>query len=320
MLNPKDRLRMRKLEIIGMGLRCVDIVLSCTEMPTWEKGSFIDAFTIQGGGPAGTAMTAASRLGVTTGFVGTIGNDHISELKRKSLTMYDVDISRIVERSFPENQVIFVYVNKKTGERVFAILANYLESPVMPAELDRNYLTAADYLLLDGVYPEASLQAARWMREAGKTVVIDMWKTTEAVPDWKRELVALTDIVICGEGFAAAYSGEHDILKAGRAMLADGPRIVVETVGERGCYTITENQAFHTPAFDVPVVNTTGAGDVFHGAYITGLLKGWDIRTVADFASAVSAVTCTRLSGHNRFPTYADVVTFLKMHNIELPN
>jgi sulfofructose kinase len=310
---------MRRLEIIGMGLRCIDIVMSCTEMPTWGKSSFVDAFTIQGGGPAGTAMVAASRLGAVTGYVGTIGNDHISELKRKSMTMYDVDISRIVERPFPENQVIFVYVNKETGERVFALLANYLENPVTPAELDWGYLTSADFLLLDGVYPEASIQAAHWMHEAGKTVVIDMWKTNEPVPDWKRELVTLTDIVICGEGFAAAYSGEHDIYKAGRAMLATGPRIVVETVGERGCYTITETEAFHTPAFDVSVVNTTGAGDVFHGAYITGLLKGWDLRTVALFASAVSAVTCTRLGGYDRFPVYTDVVSFLNKHNIELP-
>jgi len=295
------------------------MVMSCTDMPTWGKGGLVDAFTMQGGGPAGTAMVAASRLGAATGYVGTIGNDHVAELKRKSLIMYDVDISRIVERPFPENQVIFVYVNKETGERVFALLENYLDSPVMPAELDRDYLTSADFLLLDGVYPEASLQAARWMREAGKTVVIDMWKTNELVPDWKRKLVALTDIVICGEGFAAAYSGEHDIYKAGRAMLASGPRIVVETVGESGCYTITETEAFHTPAFDVTVVNTTGAGDVFHGAYITGLLKEWDLRTVARFASAVSALTCTRLGGLDRFPSYADVVSFLNMHNIELP-
>jgi len=310
---------MRNPEIIGMGLRCVDIVMSCTDMPTWEKGGLVDAFTMQGGGPAGTAMVAASRLGAVTGYIGTIGNELISEIKRNSLTMYDVDISRIVKRPFPENQVIFVYVNKETGERVFALLANYLENPVTPAELDRDYLTSAEYLLLDGVYPEASLQAARWMREAGKTVVIDMWKTNEAVPDWKRELVTLTDIVICGEGFAAAYSGEHDILKAGRAMLADGPRIVVETVGERGCYTMTDNEAFHTPAFDVTVVNTTGAGDVFHGAYITGLLKRWDLKTVARFASAVSVLTCTRLGGHDRFPVYDEVKSFLKMHNIELP-
>ena len=310
---------MKKLEIVGMGLRCIDIVMRCSEIPTWGKEGSVDTFTMQGGGPAGTAMVAASRLGVAAGYVGTIGNDYISELKRKSLSMYDVDISRIVERPFPENQVIFVYVNKETGERVFAMLANYLEDPVTPAELDRDYLTAADYLLLDGIYPEASILAARWMREAGKTVMIDMWKTTEAVPDWKRELIALTDIVICGEGFASAYSGEHDIYKAGRAILDAGPRIVVETLGERGCYTITENKTFHTPAFDVSVVNTTGAGDVFHGAYITGLLKGWDLRTVARFASAVSAVTCTRLSGYDRFPTYADVVSFLKMHNIELP-
>jgi sulfofructose kinase len=306
---------MKKLEIIGLGLRCLDIVMSCNEIPTWEKGGLVDAFTIQGGGPAGTAMAAASRLGAATGFVGTIGNDYISQIKRQSLSMYDIDISRIVERPFPENQIIFVYVHAETGERVFAMLANYLENPVTPAELDRDYLTAADYLLLDCYWPEADLQAARWMREAGKTVVIDMEKIAGPVSEWIRELIPLTDIVICGEGFAGAFSGEHDIYKAGRALLAAGPRIVVETIGARGSYTITAKEAFHTPAFDVPVVNTTGAGDVFHGGYIVGMLKGWDLRTVARFASAVSAITCTRLGGFDRFPAYEDVESFLNMRN-----
>jgi sugar/nucleoside kinase (ribokinase family) len=280
-------------------------------MPTWEKGGIVNAFALQGGGPAGTAMAAASRLGVSTGFIGTIGNDDIAAFKRRSLTEYGIDTSRLVLRPFPEHQIAFVYVHAETGERVFAPYAQEFAYPITAAELDRDYLTAADYLLLDGTCPEAGLQAARWMREAGKTVLADMEKTAEAVPSRTRELVALLDVVICGEGFLNAFTGEADVAQAGRALLDSGPRIVVETLGARGSHTVTARESFHTPAFDVAVVNTTGAGDVFHGAFIVGLSKGWELRRIVRFASAVSAIACTRLSGHDRFPTYVDVESFL---------
>lgn len=305
---------MQKLEIIGLGLRCLDVVMTCTDMPTWEKGGLVQAFALQGGGPASTAMAAAARLGAATGFIGTLGNDDLADIKRRSLTAYGIDISRMVRRPFPEHQIAFVYVQAETGERVFAPLADEFAHPVMPDELDRAYLTAADYLHLDGYCPEAGLQAARWMKAAGKTVVVDMEKTTARVPAWVRELIALTDIVICGEGFSRALTGESEIVSAGRALLQAGPRIVVETLGARGSHTITDEEAFHTPAFTVPVVNTTGAGDVFHGAYIVGLRHGWDLRRVARFASAVSAITCTRLGGPERFPTFAEVEAFLNAH------
>ena len=305
---------MERLQIIGLGLRCLDIVMTCTDMPTWEKGGLVQAFALQGGGPAGTAMAAAARLGAATGFIGTLGNDDLADIKRRSLTAYGIDISRMVQRPFPEHQIACVYVQAETGERGFAPLADELAHPVAPDELDRAYLTAADYLLLDGYCPAAGLQAARWMKAAGKTVVVDMEKTAARVPDWVRELMALTDSVICGEGLSRAFTGESEIVASGRALLQAGPRLVVETLGALGSHTITPTETFHTPAFTVPVVNTTGAGDVFHGAYIVGLRHGWDLKRVARFASAVSALTCTRLAGPERFPTFAEVEAFLHAH------
>jgi len=121
-----------------------------------------------------------------------------------------------------------------------------------------------------------------------------------------------TDILICGSGFGKSLTGEDDIRQAGRAMLAKGPRVVVQTMGVDGSYTVSAAGEFHTPAFQVDVVDTTGAGDVFHGAYLVGLVRGWDLEKTATFASAVAAIHCTVLGNRKGIPSMDQVETFLR--------
>jgi sulfofructose kinase len=204
-------------------------------------------------------------------------------------------------------------VHAGSGERVFSSDVDFSRDALQPEELDRDYMTSAEYLHLDGFHFAAAAQAARWMRAAGKKVVLDAAKTAGSIYPRSRELVALADILICGSGFAPALTGMQGIWSAGRAALRCGPSIVVQTEGEEGCYTVTAEQKFHTPAFKVDVVDTTGAGDAFHGAYLVGLLKGWDLRRVAVFASAAAAIKCTRLGGRAGIPCFDEVIKFLEM-------
>jgi len=123
-------------------------------------------------------------------------------------------------------------------------------------------------------------------------------------------------VLICGSGFGPSLTGQQDLWDAGRAIVEMGPRIVVQTEGKAGSYTTTADDAFHTPAYDVDVVDTTGAGDVFHGAYIVGLLHGWDVRRTAQFATATSALKCTGLGGRRPIPTFDEVMAFLDSRQI----
>jgi sugar/nucleoside kinase (ribokinase family) len=131
-----------------------------------------------------------------------------------------------------------------------------------------------------------------------------------------RELVRHTDVLICGSGFAQALAGVEDVCRAGKEILKLGPRTVVQTEGKEGSYTITPDECFHQPAFEVPVVDTTGAGDVFHGAYIVGIARGWDARATARFAAAVAALKCMHLGGRVGIPTYEQATEFLHQHSI----
>ncbi|MGD0005337.1 MAG: PfkB family carbohydrate kinase, partial [Anaerolineaceae bacterium] len=262
---------MAELQVVGLGLSTIDVLSRLEVMPTWEKGTLLKQIGTDGGGPVGTALVAAARLGARVGYIGVCGNDASAELKLSYLTRDGVDTSRVMRRPHPESQVVLVFVHQSTGERVFG-LTTMEEDPLKLEELDREYITSAAYLHLDGYHCTAALQAAHWMHQAGKKVVMDAAKAVGDV--WKAidELVEATDILVCGSGFVQALTGVADFWQAAEAVRRIGPQIVVQTEGEQGSNTATATEQFHTPAFKVDVVDTTGAGDVFHGAYLFGLV------------------------------------------------
>ncbi len=300
------------VQTVGLGLATLDVMVRMKDLPTWDGGGRpVSAFCLEGGGMAATAMAAASRLGARAGFIGPAGSDSAGRVKIDSLASAGVDLSRLIVRDAPENQVVLVQVCEDTGERIFSALRSGSVCPLQLDELDRDYIIAAQYLLLDGVHHEAALQAAKWMRKAGKKVVCDAGARTGGISAEWRELLEYVDVLICAEGFAPALTGIADIEEAGRGALDAGPERVVQTLGGKGSCTTLRSAGFHTPAFNVEVIDTTGAGDVFHGAYIVGMLHGWDPENVALFASAAAALKCRRLGGRAGIPDMASVMEFL---------
>ncbi|MGI6375698.1 MAG: carbohydrate kinase family protein [Anaerolineae bacterium] len=310
---------MGALDIVGLGLSTLDVLIRLDQFPTWEHGTQLAGFRFDGGGPVGTAMVAAARLGARVGYVGQAGTDRAAELKLESMVAAGVDLSRLVRRLGPEAAVILVAVHANTGERVFSPLNGMRSQQVQPEELDRDYILSAEYLHLDGSHLAAAYEAAGWMQAAGKTVVFDGAKTHGQVSEPIRHLIGRVDVLIGGQGFVPALTGIEDAVQAGRAALALGPRIVVQTAGEQGSWTTTHDDEFASPAFGVDVVDTTGAGDVFHGAYIVGLLHGWGLRDVALFSAAVAAIKCGQLGGRLGIPDLERTLAFLRERGIELP-
>ena len=303
-------------QVVGLGMATLDVLLRLEDMPTWDRGTRLSDFRFDGGGPVGTAIVAAAKLGALTGFVGTAGDDAAAELKLRSFLSVGVDLSRMVQREAPEDQIIVVYVQESSGERVFSGVSRPTDAKLLPEELDRAYITSADYLHLDGWHAQAALHAAGWMREAGKTVVLDGSKTSGPVRGSRRELVEHVDVLISGSGFAQGVTGLDDRWAALEAVLELGPRIAVQTEGETGSYTVSRDpqfgvDRFHMPAFSCDVLDTTGAGDVFHGAFIVGMIHDWSLRDIVRFATAVSAIKCTRLGGRAGIPDLDEVMAFL---------
>jgi ribokinase len=121
----------------------------------------------------------------------------------------------------------------------------------------------------------------------------------------------MTTVLIAAERFTTNVAPDGTSETGAAHLLAMGPEIVVVTRGELGAYTVTHDTEFSTAAFPVPVVDTTGAGDVFHGAYLYGLLQSWDLVRTAEFAAATAALKCTQLGGRAAIPRLVEVTNFL---------
>ena len=297
----------------------------------------LDDFAISGGGPVSTALVTLARLGARTGYVGAIGDDAAGLSLRRAFEEEGVDISHLRVRPATRSPVCICLVQADTGKRVILCYRGTAgEVNLEPA--DRSYITAARILHLDGHHMDAAITAARWMHEAGATATVSPKATVVLDANRPRprldELLPWVDVLITNSHFPGAYTGEALLEQAVRKLLwsvttsrhgsggtatasrqtggGTGPGLVVSTLGERGCLCATAEGQSHVPGFEVPVVDTTGAGDAFHGAFIFGLLQGWALERTATFANAVAAVNCTALGGRAGLPRLPEVEEFLR--------
>ena len=159
-----------------------------------------------------------------------------------------------------------------------------------------------------------SRTAARWAREAGIPVSMDAEEPTEH----RDALFRLTDILFVGRRFGRMLTGQEaprDIL---RALAALGPSVVGLTLAEDGSMLLHRGEIVEASGFPVPVVDTTGAGDVFHGAFVYGVLQGWEAGAILTFANAVSALKCTHLGGRSGIPSATEAHAFLRSRGVDL--
>ena len=299
---------MKNFDVIGVGLSAVDYLGIVDEYPPpADVKILMSQFIKQGGGPVATALVALSRLGAKTAFVGKMGDDESGDAMKSHLEKEKVDVSQVVTEPGASSQPAFIIVDRATGRRtIFWSESNV--TPLRACEMDREFITSARILHLDGLQMEAGLAAARWAKEADMTVVLD----GDTIRPGIHELVELTDVLITSHNFAVQFTGEDDPAKAIHKMRLLGPKIVGITLGDDGCIISRGATTFSKPAFTVDVVDTTGAGDVFHGAFIYGLLKNWPLEKTAEFANAVAAMKCRKLGGRSGIPALGEAMLFLE--------
>jgi sugar/nucleoside kinase (ribokinase family) len=262
--------------------------------------------TRQGGGLVATGLVAVARLGGTARYIGKVGDDDhaqfiIREFKREGV---DTNCVRIVPRMSATRAIGLI--NPAKGYRTLFYCLD--DAPVLdPAEMDRDEVLAGKVIFVDGLHLRAAIQAARWGREAGRLVLMD----AEPFEPDSGELTALSTHVVASLRFAQNQVGDCEAGEAARRLhkklaAKDGDKVVGVTAGPSGSYFVSREGEFHQAAFQVPVVDTTGCGDVFHGAFAFGLAKGMKLRKIAEFASAVAALKCRKLGGRAGIPTFAE--------------
>lgn len=298
------------MKVNGLGQCSLDHLFIVDSYPEQNTKKEVAQLLVSGGGPVATALVSLSRLGVACGFFGITGDDESGDRIRESLRSEKVAISGLIKRRNSSSQIAYIAVEKGSGKRTVFWKRPSAE-PLQPEELPDHFLDNSNMLLLDGLMAEASVHAAKKARAGGIPVMLDAGSAREGV----MQLLPLCDFVVGSEEFARELTGTGDPsfpLMAVQTILSCGAKTVTITLGDRGSMTSSGNELFQTPAFPVSVVDTTGAGDVFHGGYIYGLLQQWDIRDILTFASAFAALKCRHLGGRAGIVGLEEVNAFLR--------
>lgn len=296
-------------DIIGIGYSATDYLGVVPKFPEIDTKTKISELTVQGGGVTATAMVAAARLGAKVSFVAPLGDDAFGKFTKDELYKENVDTNNIVIRPGSLSPFSFIAIDEPTGRRNIFWSRSGLE-PLRPEEIDRAHILSAKVLHVDNHETLAATQAAKWANEAKIPVLMDAGSMKPGVPD----LLEYVNILISSEQFAGEMCGQVDPMDAARLMRKGRTTTSIVTCGNKGCFCVTGGEEFHIPAFKVDVVDTTGAGDVFHGAFSFGVSKGWEIKTIAIFASAVAAIKCTKIGGRDGIPNFNDTLMFLRSH------
>ena len=308
-MNPVILSEAKNLDVVGLGYCPYDILAIVPRLPEFDdvRMVHVNELAYDGGGPVGTALAALARLGAQAGYVGVLGDDAEGRWLRNLFVQEGVDVSRLrLEAGVGTNRCL-VLVHQATGGRAILCQPRVQAADLTLDDGDRAYIQAARVLHLDGQFLPAAVQAARWAKEAGVKVCFDGNHPRPGL----EELLPLVDWLVAAERFPTAYTGRPDLEDAARSLLALGPAVVVVTQGERGCRAWTADNHWQVPACPVQVVDTTGAGDAFHGGFIYGMLQGWEAPRAAAFANAVAALNCRTLGGRRGLPGMEQVAAII---------
>jgi sulfofructose kinase len=275
-----------QVDLVGVGLNATDTLIPLASYP--ERGSKMEyrSETILPGGQVASTVIACQHWGLHTRYVGKLGDDAAAALHHSAFAREGVETQIITVPGGVSPQSLILV--DSLGERT--VLNRRDDRLVLqPEELDRSWIVNARALHVDGHDTAAATLAATWAREAGIPVIADLDELYPGV----EPLLEKIDYLIVSRDFPCRLMNEPDLETALRQMQHRyGSTLAAATLGQDGVLAWDGRDFHHTPAYRVPVVDTTGAGDIFHAGFIYGLLQGWPLSRQLDFACAAAALNC----------------------------
>ncbi len=305
-------------DVLGLGCTTVDDLLYVSSFPAVEAKVQVRRRERQCGGLTATALVAAARLGCRCAFAGLLGEDADSRFVIECLRREGVDVTHLVPRADarPIRSTIIVDEGQHTRTILYDLSGAVGADPDLPPA---KVIEATRVLFVDHYGIAGMIRAARVARAAGIPVVADLERS-----DWPgfAQLLELVDHVIVSERFAQRQTGDSDPVAAARRLWNADRQVVVVTCGEKGCWYLSreDSQPQYQAAFPVEVVDTTGCGDVFHGAYAAALARGLDLPQRMQLAAAAAALKATRHGAQAGIPTREAVERFLQERGFGHPH
>lgn len=293
------------IDVLCVGHASFDITMTAMHHPASDEKMLADGLLLGGGGPAANAAVQVTRLGGSSAFFGYLGHDLFGEEHVAELSQEGVDTSLLVRggHASPVSQILA----KPDGSR--SVVNFRGDTPWLPedaVDLQRIEALKPGVILFDGHEPLISRLICDWAKANNIPTLLDAGSLHRG----SSELAGQVDYLVVSEKFARQYCSLDDA-RACLEPLGSVCASVVVTFGEHGLIWHRDGTSGSLPAFKVGAVDSTGAGDAFHGAFALALVREMGWGEALHFASAAGALACTRPGARASLANSKDIVMLL---------
>lgn len=279
---------MPQFDVVGVGLNATDTMLIVPHFPAYAGKVPYQEEILSPGGQVASALAACAKLGLRTKYIGTVGDDERGRIQMESLRGSGINLDHVQQRHGCANQSAYIIIDRSTGERT--VLWRRPEClRISPEEIAPEQITCASLLHIDGHDTPAVEHAARIARRAGMPVTVDV----DTIYHGFDRVLPYVDYLVASSEFPVQWTNERDPFKALEMIQKEYKmRVAAMTLGAHGSLALFEGHFLYSAAFVVNCVDTTGAGDVFHGAFCYAVLRGMPMSEALDFSNAMAALNC----------------------------
>ena len=301
-------------KIVGIGANVFDTLYNIPTYPKEDTKMRATAGKTAGGGPVATGLVAASKLDESTAYIGVLSDDNGGKFLKDDFKKYGVETKYIDVKSGYRSFASVLWLCEDTATRTCVFDKGDLPALVLD-DAQKQAIRDAELLMVDGNEMDAAVEAAQIARENGVKVLYDCGGLYDGV----EKLLALTDIMIPSEEFSLGHTGCATAEEAAEKLYETyHPEVVVITQGKKGGIIYDGKGIIAYPIYPAVVVDSNGSGDVFHGAFAAGIIKGFDFLKCCHFSSAVSAIKCMGVGARESVPDFETTKKYLKENGYEL--
>src|SRR5271154_3246059 len=283
------------VDVVGVGINATDTIIRLPRFPELDSKVEILSAEVQPGGQVASAIVACQRWGLTTRYVGKVGEDEAGRLQARMFVQEGVEAHVIVVPQ-AASQVSYILVDEDSGERTI-LWKRDADIALKPEDLRPEWITRARAVHVDGHDTAAAATAARWARLAGIPVTADLDNVYPGVEG----LLPSVDYMITSRQFPERLTGESDLRNSLPSLQRRyRSKLVAATLGRDGVLAWDGADFHYAAGFEVNVRDTTGAGDIFHGAFLYAMFQGWPLARQLEFCCAAAALNCTAAGARGR--------------------
>lgn len=286
-------------DVVGVGLNATDTLILLDRFPAYAGKVPFTREVLSPGGQVASAMVCCAKLGLRVKYIGTCGDDERGRIQMDSLRASGINIDDVQVRQNCPNQTAYILIDQSTGERT--VLWRREEClALLPDSITPAMITSARLLHIDGHDTPAVARAAQIARQHGIPVTIDI----DTIYHGFDHVLRHVDYLVTSSEFPVQWTGQADPLKA-LATIQNEFHLPVAamTLGAHGSLARVDGKFYYSPAYVVNCTDTTGAGDIFHGAFCYAVLQGLPIQQILDLSNALAALNCTALGARGKLAT-----------------